>query len=82
MLSMTTLQRQYAANATTLETMLAKAERTGKPVNGFTVDALRERAATYRRLASGRADIEAHLVQTRQLAARRLAELRAIGRDA
>lgn len=39
------------ASADGLKVLLARAERTGKPVNGFTADTLRAKIATYERMA-------------------------------
>ncbi len=45
------LRAGYARNAIGLRLLLARAERTGRKVNGFTADALRERVAEYKRLS-------------------------------
>lgn len=45
------LRTQYAKNAAGLRFMLARAERTGRKVNGFTASQLRDRVATFERLA-------------------------------
>jgi hypothetical protein len=46
---------QFALNAASLRTMLAKAERTGRKVNGYTADRLRELVADTEARADGRA---------------------------
>lgn len=72
------LRRQYAANAVGLRAMLARAERTGQPVNGFSADTLRDRVATYERLSTATdAELAQHLASARDGVKARLAELRA-----
>ena len=52
----------YARNAISLGVMLAKAERTGRKVNGFTAVYLRDRVAEYERLSRASDDeIRAHV---------------------
>lgn len=56
------IRAQYAKNADGLRTMAAKAARTGRRVNGFTVEHLTERATEYTRLSLASDDeIRAHL---------------------
>jgi hypothetical protein len=56
------LRAGFARNADGLRRMLAKAERTGKKVNGFTADYLRDRVAEYTRLSRATDDeIRAHV---------------------
>ena len=42
------LRAGYARNASSLRTMLATAERTGRKVNGYTLAELRDSEAAYR----------------------------------
>ena len=59
---MTAIRAQYAKNAAGLRKMLAKAEATGRKVNGFTAEVLRDRVATYERLSNATdAELAAHL---------------------
>lgn len=46
------LRRQYAKNVVGLKAMLARAERTGRKVNGFTADQLRDRVREFERRAT------------------------------
>jgi hypothetical protein len=56
------LRAGYARNANGLRGMLAKAERTGRKVNGFTAEYLRDRVAEYLRLSTATDDeIRAHI---------------------
>lgn len=56
------LRDGYARNVIGIRAMLVKAEETGRKVNGFTADYLREKVAVYERLASAPdADILAHV---------------------
>jgi hypothetical protein len=45
------MRAQYAKNANGLRFLLAKAERTGKKVNGYTADQLRAHIEKFERLA-------------------------------
>jgi hypothetical protein len=56
------LRAGFARNAAGLATMLAKAERTGRKVNGFTADYLRAKVAEYEALSRATDDeIRAHV---------------------
>ena len=58
------LRAGYTRNLAQLRVMLEKAERTGKKVNGFTADQLRERVAEFQRLSvASDADLRAHLTR-------------------
>lgn len=46
-ITMERLNEQYAANANDLKKMMDKALSTGKKVNGYTADQLKERYETY-----------------------------------
>ncbi len=48
------LRAQYARNLIGLRRLLAKAEATGRKVNGYTVDQLRDLVARFERLAGER----------------------------
>jgi len=47
------MQRQYAKNAEGLRRLLARAESTGKKVNGFTAAQLRDRVEVFEAKARG-----------------------------
>lgn len=49
---MDTIRAQYAANAAGLRALLARAERTGRPVNGYTASQLRAALARYEALSA------------------------------
>lgn len=73
--SLDMIRRQYQSNLQGLAGMLAKAERTGRKVGGFTTEQLRERVAAFTRIvAMDDAALTAHL-QDRSAIRRRLAEL-------
>ena len=56
------LRAGYARNAVGLQSLLTKAERTGKKANGFTADQLRERVTEYLRLSTATdQDLRIHL---------------------
>lgn len=56
------LRAGFARNAKGLATMLAKAERTGRKVNGFTAEYLRAKVAEYEALSRATDDdIRAHV---------------------
>lgn len=58
------LRAGYARNANSLRGMLAKAEKTGRKVNGFTADYLRDRVNEYKRLSRATDDeIRAHIAR-------------------
>jgi hypothetical protein len=58
------LRAGYARNAIGLRTMLVKAERTGKKVNGFTADYLRSKVAEYETMSHASDDaIRAHVMR-------------------
>lgn len=71
------IRRQYAANATQLEGLAAKAEQTGRTVNGQTADFWREKARIYRTLSTADdALIAEHLRSAQQSVSERLTQLR------
>lgn len=49
--SVENLKRQYAENAKVMETMYTKAVQTGKKVNGYTADQLKNMVADYKQRA-------------------------------
>lgn len=56
------LRAGYARNVLSLQTLLAKAERTGRKVNGFTADYLRAKVAEYTALSrASDPDLLAHV---------------------
>lgn len=58
------LRAGYARNAAGLRTMLAKAQRTGRKVNGFDADYLRRKVAEYERLSRATdSEIAAHVAR-------------------
>ena len=50
--SIEAIKAQYAANAQGLEKMYNKAVETGKKVNGYTADQLKEKVEEYKKLAA------------------------------
>lgn len=67
----------YASNAAGLRSLLARAEHTGKPANGYTADDLRTKVALFERLSMATdADVIAHVDQNAARMRDRLAELR------
>jgi hypothetical protein len=58
------LRAGYARNAEGLRGMLARSERTGRKVNGFTAEYLRDRVVEYVRLSTATDDeIRAHITR-------------------
>lgn len=67
----------YASNAAGLRSLLTRAERTGKPANGYTADDLRAKIALFERLSvAADADVIAHVDRSSARMRDRLAELR------
>lgn len=72
-----TLQAAYARNAAGLRTLLDRAEKTGRKVNGYTAEELRHSVAECERLSTlDQPAMLAHLSECRMRVANRLAELR------
>lgn len=61
---MDNIRNLYAKNAVGLRAMLTKAEQTGRKVNGFTADFLREKVAIYTALsAASDMELRAHFAK-------------------
>jgi len=50
--SVEAIKKQYASNAETFKIMLEKAENTGKKVNGYTAQQLKESYEKYKKLSN------------------------------